>query len=65
METSIGTKKPRKYDQAVDLLRDPHALALRDEDTGTFTQRLAHLRERHQDMPSLIKRLNDAGLTAE
>jgi hypothetical protein len=64
-EASIGAKKPREYDQAVDLLRDLHALALRDEHTGAFTQRLTHLRERHQGKPGLIKRLNDAGLTAE
>jgi hypothetical protein len=65
VETSIGTKKPREYDLAVELLRDLHSLALRDEHAGAFTQRLTHLRERHQGKPSLIKRLNDAGLTAE
>ncbi|MFI6184196.1 hypothetical protein ACIA8R_52285 [Nonomuraea sp. NPDC051191] len=65
VETSITTKKPREYDQAVELLRDLHALALRDEHAHTFTQRLTHLRERHQGKPSLIERLNDAGLTAE
>ncbi|TDC04837.1 hypothetical protein E1267_21640 [Nonomuraea longispora] len=65
VETSISTKKPREYDQAVELLRDLHALALRDEHTGAFNQRLTHLRERHQGKPSLVKRLNDAGLTAE
>ncbi|QYC45491.1 hypothetical protein Nocox_39740 [Nonomuraea coxensis DSM 45129] len=65
VETSIGTKKPREYDLAVELLGDLHALALRDEHAGAFTQRLTHLRERHQGKPSLIKRLNDAGLTAE
>jgi hypothetical protein len=63
VESSIGTKKPREYDQAIDLLRDLRALATRDEHAGTFTQRLTHLRERHQGKPSLIKRLNDAGLT--
>ncbi|NRQ30918.1 hypothetical protein HII36_03575 [Nonomuraea sp. NN258] len=65
VEASIGTKKPREYDLAVEVLRDLSALAIRDEHTGAFTQRLAHLRERHQGKPSLIKRLNDAGLTAE
>ncbi|MFI6991818.1 hypothetical protein ACI2LC_09130 [Nonomuraea wenchangensis] len=65
LETSIGTKTPREYDLAVELLRDLHALALRDKHVGAFTQRLTHLRERHQGKPSLIKRLNDAGLTAE
>ncbi|MFI9848551.1 hypothetical protein ACIHFD_66920 [Nonomuraea sp. NPDC051941] len=65
VEDSIGTRKPREYDQAVNLLRDLHALAIRDEHAGTFTRRLTHLRERHQGKPSLIKRLDDAGLTAE
>ncbi|GAA3473326.1 hypothetical protein [Nonomuraea roseola] len=64
METSIGTKKPRQHDQAVELLRDLHALAIRDKHADTFAQRLTHLRERHQGKPSLIKRLNDAGLMA-
>ncbi|MEU8355410.1 hypothetical protein AB0C27_05285 [Nonomuraea sp. NPDC048882] len=65
VETSIGTKKPREYDQAVQLLRDLRILAIRDEHAGVFAQRLAHLRERHQGKPSLMKRLNDAGLTTE
>ncbi|MFB4285921.1 hypothetical protein ACBJ59_62470 [Nonomuraea sp. MTCD27] len=65
VETSIGTKKPREYDLAVELLRDLHALAIRDDHAGAFAQRLTRLRERHQGKPSLIKRLNDAGLTAE
>ncbi|MEQ4722436.1 hypothetical protein [Nonomuraea sp. B19D2] len=65
VEASIGTKKPREYDQAVDLRRDLHALAIRDEHVGSFAQRLTHLRDRHQGKPSLIKRLNDAGLIAE
>ncbi|MGI5285783.1 hypothetical protein ACQEVF_20925 [Nonomuraea polychroma] len=65
MESSIATKKPHEYDQAVDLLRDLQALAIRDEHVGTFARRLTHLRERHRAKPSLIKRLNDAGLMAE
>ncbi|MEV4019531.1 hypothetical protein AB0J35_54510 [Nonomuraea angiospora] len=65
VETSIGTKKPREYDQAVEILRDLHALAIREEHVGAFTQRLIHLRERHKGKPSLVKRLNDAGLLAE
>ncbi|MET8867213.1 hypothetical protein ABZW11_30075 [Nonomuraea sp. NPDC004580] len=65
VEAFIATKKPREYDQAVELLRDLHALALRDDHAGAFTQRLTHLHERHQGKRSLIKRLNDAGLVAE
>ncbi|GAA3115769.1 hypothetical protein [Nonomuraea salmonea] len=43
----------------------PARLTLRDEHASAFTQRLTHLRERHQGKHSLIKRLNDAGLMAE
>lgn len=65
VEACINTKKPREYDQAVDLLRDLQALAIRDDHAGTFTQRFTHLREQHQSKPSLIKRFNNAGLISE
>ncbi|WP_066939827.1 hypothetical protein [Microtetraspora fusca] len=65
VEMFIDTKKPREYDQAVDLLRDLQALAIRDDHVGTFAQRFTHLRERHRSKPSLIKRFTEAGLVAE
>ncbi|MFE3455467.1 hypothetical protein ACFXJ8_41790 [Nonomuraea sp. NPDC059194] len=65
VEAFIDTKKPREYDQAVDLLRDLQALAIRDDHAGTFTQRFTRLRERHQSKPSLIKRFTKAGLIPE
>ncbi|MEV2269870.1 hypothetical protein [Nonomuraea africana] len=65
VEACINTKKPREYDQAVDLLRDLQALAIRDDHAGTFTQRFTHLREQHQSKPSLIKRFNNARLISE
>ncbi len=62
VEALIDTKKPREYDQAVDLVRDLRALAIRDEHVGVFTERFTRLRERHLGKPSLIKRFNGAGL---
>ncbi|WP_327587559.1 hypothetical protein OHA25_11530 [Nonomuraea sp. NBC_00507] len=65
VESFTDTRKPREYDQAVDLLRDLQALAIRDDHAGTFAQRFTHLRERHQGKPSLIKRFTAAGLIPE
>lgn len=58
----IETKRPREYDAAVALLADLKALADRDGDTGTFRQRMRLLRERHARKPSLLDRLDRAGL---
>ncbi|WP_349879518.1 hypothetical protein ABIH81_06765 [Micromonospora sp. HUAS YX12] len=44
------------------LLADLKALADRDGDTGTFRQRMRLLRERHARKPSLLDRLDRAGL---
>jgi hypothetical protein len=65
VEAFIDMKKPRPYDQAVDLLRDLQALAVRDDQTGTFMERLTHLRERHQGKPSLLKRFTAADLISK
>jgi hypothetical protein len=62
VEASIATKKPHEYDQAVDLLRNLRALAIRDDHPATFTERFTRLRERHQSKPSLLKRFHEAGL---
>jgi hypothetical protein len=62
VESFIGTKKPRDYDQAVDLLRDLQAVAYRADHMETFTKRFTRLREQHLSKPSLIKRFNNAGL---
>ncbi|MEV0939577.1 hypothetical protein AB0I90_04230 [Micromonospora wenchangensis] len=58
----IATKKPREYDSAVQLLVDLRDLAERDGDSGLFQQRLAELRAVHARKPSLLERLNLAGL---
>jgi len=60
----IATKKPREYDTAVQLLVDLRDLAERDADSGLFQQRLAELRTVHARKPSLLERLDLAGLDA-
>jgi hypothetical protein len=58
----IATKKPHEYDTAVQLLVDLRDLAERDDDTTTFRQRLTELRAIHARKPSLLERLELAGL---
>ena len=58
----IETKRPRDYDLAVTLLRDLQALADRQGNPAAFTKRLLELRGRHQRKPSLLDRLDKAGL---
>jgi hypothetical protein len=58
----IATKKPREYDTAVQLLVDLRDLGERDGDTAPFRQRLAELRAEHARKPSLLERLELAGL---
>ncbi|SCL25717.1 hypothetical protein GA0070616_3162 [Micromonospora nigra] len=58
----IATKKPREYDTAVQLLVDLRDLGERDENTSSFRNRLAELRAAHARKPSLLERLNLAGL---
>lgn len=58
----IATKKPREYDTAVQLLVDLRDLGERDGDSASFRHRLAKLRAVHARKPSLLERLNLAGL---
>jgi hypothetical protein len=60
----IATKKPRDYDTAVQLLVDLRDLGERDGNTAPFRQRLADLRTVHARKPSLLQRLELAGLDA-
>lgn len=62
VDTMIATRKPAEYDAAITLLTDLHALAERDGRHHTFTQRSMALRQTHTRKPSLIERLNRAGL---
>ncbi|KKJ93706.1 hypothetical protein [Micromonospora sp. HK10] len=58
----IATKKPGEYDTAVQLLVDLRDLGERDGDSSSFRDRLAELRAVHARKPSLLERLNLAGL---
>jgi hypothetical protein len=58
----IETKRPRDYDLAVTLLRDLQALAARQGNPAAFTKPFLELRGRHQRKPSLLDRLDKAGL---
>ncbi|WP_406047061.1 hypothetical protein [Kribbella sp. NBC_00889] len=62
VDALIATRKPADYDTAVTLLTDLQALAEREDRPGTFTQRTTTLRQTHARKPSLIERLNRAGI---
>ncbi|HEV2377008.1 MAG TPA: hypothetical protein VGS19_33205 [Streptosporangiaceae bacterium] len=63
-EQLISTKQPARYDTAVTLLADLRDLARRETKTRAFTLRLAALRDAHRSKPSLMARLDRAGLTS-
>jgi hypothetical protein len=54
--------KPKEYEQAVQLLRDLHVVAQREDDITAFTARVRELRTRYAKRPSLMDRLDNAGL---
>ena len=58
----IEKRTPKGYDRAVELLSDLKDAAAIANRTGEFDQRLEDLRERHAGKPSLIRRLEQAGL---
>ena len=58
----IDTKKPKEYDAAVELLADLKTLSERDRQTATFVRRVRLLRQEHARKPSLLDRLDRAGL---
>jgi hypothetical protein len=62
VEAMIATRKPAEYDAAVALLTDLQELAEREDRYDTFTRRTIELRETHARKPSLIERLNRAGI---
>jgi hypothetical protein len=64
VEALIETKRPADYDQAVRLLKDLHDLGARNGQGTAFDARLSQLRERHARKPSLLSRLDQAGLGA-
>jgi len=64
-ERLINTKAPAQYDAAVTLLEDLHELARRPggQTQEDFGRRCAALRQAHSRKPSLISRLDRAGLS--
>ena len=61
VDTLVGTKQPRNYDQAVKILVDLRDLAARGND-GDFAPRLETLRRAQTKKPSFTARLRKAGL---
>nr|WP_285491078.1 hypothetical protein [Amycolatopsis taiwanensis] len=62
VEAMIATRKPAEYDAAVTLLTDLQTLAERDGHDDTFSLRTTALRQTRARKPSLIQRLNRAGI---
>ncbi len=62
MDALIATKRPADYDAAVLLLTDLRDLYIQTNRTPAFEARLSGLREQHARKPSLVQRLDRAGL---
>lgn len=58
----IAKRTPKGYDRAVELLVDLQDAAAHANRTEEFVKRLQDLRDRHASKPSLIRRLEQAGL---
>ena len=62
VSTCIEKRTPKGYDRAVELLSDLRDAADLTNSTSEFVGRLQGLRERHASKPSLVRRLQRAGL---
>jgi hypothetical protein len=62
VDALIATRRAADYDTAVTLLADLQTLAQREDRYDTFTQRIITLRQTHARKPSLIERLDQAGI---
>jgi len=62
IDALIATKQPKKYDEAVTLLRDLRDVCVRGGRLDEATKRIAHLSEEHAKKPSLIGRFRKAAL---
>ena len=58
VDALISTKKPKEYDQAVELLIDLCALAEREGRRSQAEARIRELRQAHAKKPSLIERFD-------
>ena len=64
IEQLVSSKRPKAYDEAVDLLRDLHDLAERAKNLERFTSKIGALTGLHSGKRSFTARLRKAGLTA-
>ena len=58
----IGTRQPRRYDEAVSLLRDLLDLAQMQGDASAFTARMARVHAEHARKTTLVERFREAKL---
>lgn len=64
VDRAIEARQPAKYDEAVTILNDLHAISERDHGRDAFDQRLKDLQQRHARKVTLLERLERAGLCA-
>jgi hypothetical protein len=62
VEAAIQTRQPKKYDHAVELLKDLRDLGERAGTGDEVAGRVRVVRERHRSKPTLMQRLDRAGL---
>ena len=62
VENLIDSRQPQSYAEAVRLLQDLQALALREKNPEPFEKRIRGLRERHGRKRTLMATLDKAGL---
>ncbi len=62
IDALILTKKPKDYDEAVRLLVDLRDLGKKNKTIGEFKARLLEIRSKHNRKPSLMSRIDSAGL---
>lgn len=59
----VSGKRPADYNQALQLLLDLRELATKKSEKPLFNSRLEKLRREHRRKSSMMKRLDNAGLT--
>ena len=62
VDALIATRKPAEYDATTTLVTDLQALAERNGHHDKFAHRITALRQTHARKPSLIERLDRAGM---
>ena len=62
VEQLIGTRQPKRYDEAVSFLRDLLDLAQMQGDASAFTARMARVHAEHAGKTTLVERFREAKL---